>query len=142
VHASDVALEEAAAASAACAAAAVLLGVLLTGRDRTRIGVWLTAMGMTARQARRLALLDALPLLIVAILGGELASLALGPLIGPGLDLSAFTGSSTPVPLRPDLVALIAPAAGALILIMVAAAVQNALIRRRTSTVIRLDEGR
>jgi hypothetical protein len=44
--------------------------------------------------------------------------------------------------LRPDLVALIAPAAGALILIMVAAAVQNALIRRRTSTVIRLDEGR
>ena len=142
VHASDLALEEAAAASAACAAAAVLLGVLLAGRDRTRIGVWLTAMGMTARQARRLALLDALPLLIVAILGGELASLALGPLIGPGLDLSAFTGSSAPVPLRPDLVALIAPAAGALILIMVAAAVQNALIRRRTSTVIRLDEGR
>lgn len=142
VHASDVALEEAAAASAACAVAAVLLGVLLAGRDRTRIGVWLTAMGMTARQARRLALLDALPLLIVAILGGELASLALGPLIGPGLDLSAFTGSNAPVPLRPDLVALIAPAAGALILIMVAAAVQNALIRRRTSTVIRLDEGR
>ncbi|HTZ30341.1 MAG TPA: hypothetical protein VMC83_40485 [Streptosporangiaceae bacterium] len=141
VHASDVALEEAAAASAACAVAAVLLGVLLAGRDRTRIGVWLTAMGMTARQARRLALLDALPLLIVALLGGELASLALGPLIGPGLDLSAFTGSSAPVPLRPDLVALIAPAAGALILIMVVAAVQNALIRRRTDTVLRLDEG-
>jgi putative ABC transport system permease protein len=142
VHASDVALEEAAAASAACAVAAVLLGVLLAGRDRTRIGVWLTAMGMTARQARRLALLDALPLLIVALLGGELASLALGPLIGPGLDLSAFTGSSAPVPLRPDLVALIAPAAGALILIMVAAAVQNALIRRRAPAVLRLDEGR
>jgi len=142
VHASDVALEEAAAASAACAVAAVLLGVLLAGRDRTRIGVWLTAMGMTARQARRLALLDALPLLIVALLGGELASLALGPLIGPGLDLSAFTGSSAPVPLRPDLVALIAPAAGALILIMVAAAVQNALIRRRAPVVLRLDEGR
>jgi putative ABC transport system permease protein len=142
VHASDVALEEAAAASAACAVAAVLLGVLLAGRDRTKIGVWLTAMGMTARQARRLALLDALPLLIVALLGGELASLALGPLIGPGLDLSAFTGSSAPVSLRPDLVALITPAAGALLLVMVAAAVQNALIRRRTGSVLRLDEGR
>jgi putative ABC transport system permease protein len=142
VHGSDLALEEAGSAAAACAIAAVLLGVLLSGRDRTRLGVWLTAMGMTAGQARRLALLDALPLLLVAILGGELASLALGPLIGPGLDLSAFTGSNAPVPLRPDLVALIAPAAGALILIMVAAAVQNALIRRRTSTVIRLDEGR
>jgi putative ABC transport system permease protein len=142
VHASDVALEEAAAASAACAVAAVLLGVLLAGRDRTKIGVWLTAMGMTARQARRLALLDALPLLIVALLGGELASLALGPLIGPGLDLAAFTGSGAPVSLRPDLVALIAPAAGALLLIMAAAAVQNALIRRRTGSVLRLDEGR
>jgi putative ABC transport system permease protein len=142
VHGSDLALEEAAAAAAACAVAAALLGVLLSGRDRTRVGVWLTAMGMTARQARRLALLDALPLLLVAILGGELASLALGPLIGPGLDLSAFTGSSAPVALRPDLVALIAPAAGALILIMAAAAAQNALIRRRAPAVLRLDEGR
>jgi putative ABC transport system permease protein len=141
VHGSDVALEEAAAAAAACAVAAVLLGVLLAGRDRTNLGVWLTAMGMTTRQARRLALLDALPLLLVAILGGELASLALGPLIGPGLDLAAFTGSSAPVSLRPDVVALVAPAVGALILIMGAAAVQNALIRRRTSAVLRLDEG-
>jgi putative ABC transport system permease protein len=141
VHASDLALEEAAGAAAACAVAAVLLGVLLSGKDRTRLGVWLTAMGMTARQARRLALLDVLPLLVVAILGGELASLALGPLIGPGLDLSAFTGSSAAVPLRPDLVALVAPAAGALILIMLTAAAQNALIRRRTGTVLRLDEG-
>jgi putative ABC transport system permease protein len=141
VHASDLALEDAAAAAAACAVAAVLLGVLLSGRERTRLGVWLAAMGMTARQARRLALLDALPLLLVAIVGGELASLALGPLIGPGLDLSAFTGSSAPVLLRPDAVALIAPAVGTLILIMVAAAVQNALIRRQTSAVLRLDEG-
>jgi putative ABC transport system permease protein len=141
VHGPELALEEAAVAAAACAVAAVLLGVLLSGRDRTRLGVWLTAMGMTARQARRLALLDALPLLLVAILGGELASLALGPLIGPGLDLSAFTGSNAPVSLRPDPVALITPAAGALILIMAAAAAQNALIRRRTGTVLRLDEG-
>jgi putative ABC transport system permease protein len=142
VHGSDLALEEAVGAAAACAVAAVLLGVLLSGRDRTRLGVWLSAMGMTARQARRLALLDALPLLLVAILGGELASLALGPLIGPGLDLSAFTGSSAAVSLRPDLVALIAPAAGALILIMAVAAGQNALIRRRAGAVLRLDEGR
>jgi putative ABC transport system permease protein len=142
VHASDVALEEAAAAAAACAVAAVLLGVLLSGQDRTRLGVWLTAMGMTARQARRLALLDSLPLLVVAIVGGELASLALGPLIGPGLDLSAFTGSNAPVSLQPDAVALIAPAVGAIILIVAAAAAQNALIRRRTDAVLRLDEGR
>jgi len=141
VRGSDLALDLSAAAAAACGAAAVLLGVLLAGRDRTRLGVWLTAMGMTSRQARRLALLDALPLLLIAIAGGELAGLAAGPLIGPGLDLSAFTGSSAPVPVRPDLVALIAPAAGAVILIIAAAMGQNALIRSRAAAVLRLDDG-
>ena len=142
VRGSDLAFDLAAAAAAALGAAAVLVGLLLAGRDRTRAGVWLAAMGMTARQARRLAVLDTLPLLLVAILGGELAGLAFGPLIGPGLDLSAFTGSSAAVPVRPDLVALIAPAAGAVILIMAAAVAANALIRSRAAGVLRLDEGR
>jgi putative ABC transport system permease protein len=143
VHGSDLVFEESAGAAAACAVAAVLLGLLLSGRDRTRLASWLTAMGMTARQGRRLAVLDALPLLLVAILGAEIAGLVLGPLIGPGLVLSAFTGSTAPVPLQPDLVALIAPAVGAVILITVAAIGQSALTRRRTTTgVLRLDEGR
>jgi putative ABC transport system permease protein len=140
VHGSDLAFELSVAAAVACAAGAVLLGVLLSGRDRTRLGVWLTAMGMTARQARRLALLDALPLLLIAILGGEAAGLALGPLIGPGLDLSAFTGSSAPVAVRPDLVALLAPAVGAVALITAVAVGQNALIRSRSGSVLRMDE--
>jgi putative ABC transport system permease protein len=143
VHGSDLVLEESAGAAAACAVAAVLLGLLLSGRDRTRFASWLTAMGMTARQGRRLAVLDALPLLLVAILGAEIAGLVLGPLIGPGLVLSAFTSSTAPVPLQPDLVALIAPAVGAVILITVAAIGQSVLTRRRTTTgVLRLDEGR
>jgi putative ABC transport system permease protein len=142
VQGSDLAFDLSVAAAVACAAGAVLLGVLLSGRDRTRLGVWLTAMGMTARQARRLALLDALPLLLIAILGGEAAGLALGPLIGPGLDLSAFTGSSAPVAVRPDLVALLAPAVGAVVLITAVAVGQNALIRSRSTAVLRMDEGR
>jgi putative ABC transport system permease protein len=148
VHASDLMFEESAGAAAACAVAAVLLGLLLSGRDRTRLAAWLTAMGMTARQGRRLAVLDALPLLLVAILGAEIAGLALGPLIGPGLVLSAFTSSTAPVPLQPDVVALIAPAVGAVILITVAAIGQSALARRRSTGasgvtgVLRLDEGR
>jgi putative ABC transport system permease protein len=145
VSGSDLLLEESAGAGAACAVAAVLLGLLLSGRDRTRLGAWLTAMGMTARQGRRLAVLEALPLLLVAILGAEIAGVALGPLIGPGLVLSAFTSSNAPVPLQPDLVALIVPAVGAVILITVAAIGQSVLTRRRstgTTGVLRLDEGR
>jgi putative ABC transport system permease protein len=145
VRGSDLVFDQAAAAAAACAVAAVLLGLLLSGRDRTRLAAWLTAMGMTARQGRRLAVLDALPLLLVAILGAEIAGAVLGPLIGPGLVLSAFTSSTAPVPLQPDLVALIAPAVGAVILITAAAVGQSVLTRRRstgTTGVLRLDEGR
>jgi putative ABC transport system permease protein len=145
VRGSDLVFEESAGAAAACAVAAVLLGLLLSGRDRTRLAAWLTAMGMTARQGRRLAVLDALPLLLVAILGAEIAGAVLGPLIGPGLVLSAFTSSTAPVPLQPDLVALIAPAVGAVILITAAAVGQSVLTRRRstgTTGVLRLDEGR
>jgi putative ABC transport system permease protein len=142
VRESDLVFDLAAVAGAACAAGAVLLGLMLSGRDRTRLATWLTAMGLTAGQRRRLAVLDVLPLLLVAVLGGEIAGLALAPLIGPGLVLSPFTGSAAAVPLRPDLVALVAPVAGAAILIMLAAAAQSALAARMPAWVMRLDEGR
>jgi len=141
VSRSDLVFSEATGAAAGCAVAAVLLGLLLSGRDRTRLATWLAAMGMTGRQGRRLAVLDSLPLLLVAIGGAEIASLALGPLIGSALVLSPFTGTTTPVPLRPDLVALAAPAAGAVILIMAAALGRNALTRRGAAGVLRLHEG-
>jgi putative ABC transport system permease protein len=142
VRGSDLIFDQAAGAAAGCAVAAVLLGLLLSGRDRARFGSWLAAMGMTSRQGRRLAVLDALPLLLVAIAGAEAASLALGPLIGSSLVLSPFTGSNTPVPLQPDLVALTAPAVGAVILITAAAIGRNMLTRGRAAGVLRLDEGR
>jgi putative ABC transport system permease protein len=147
IRGADQLLDESSGAAAGCAVAAVLLGLLLAGRDRTRMAAWLTAMGMTARQGRRLAVLDALPLLLVAILGAELAGAVLAPLIGPGLDLSAFTGSNAPVLLRPNLVALIAPAVGAVILVAVAAAGQDTVTRGRGGRgrrggVLRFDEGR
>lgn len=140
VHASDLVFDQAAGAAAGCAVAAVLLGLLLSGRDRARLATWLAAMGMTGRQGRRLTVLETLPLLLVAILGAEIASLALGPLIGPGLALAPFTGTPAPVPLRPNLFALAVPAAGALILIMTAAIGRNALTRRRAAKLLRLDE--
>jgi putative ABC transport system permease protein len=143
VQGSDLLFVLAAVSAAGCAAAAVLLGLLLSARHRTQLAAWLMAMGMTGRQFRRLAVLDALPLLLIALVGGELAGLILGPLIGPALDLSAFTGSGAPVQVLPDAGALVAPAAGAIILVAVVAAGQNALTRSRAAAaVLRLDEGR
>jgi len=123
--------------------AAVLLGLLMSGRDRTRVAAWLAALGMTGRQARRLAMLDALPLVLIAVLGAEVAAAVLAQTIAPALDLSVFTGSSAAVPVRVDAVSMIAPAVAAIALVAVITAAQNALTRRRTKTgVLRLDEGR
>jgi putative ABC transport system permease protein len=107
------------------------------------VAAWLAALGMTRQQARRLAMLDALPLALIAVVGAELAGVALGPIIAPALNLSVFTGSGAPVPVRPDVLALVVPAAGAVMLVSAIAAAQSALTRRRTRTgVLRLDEGR
>jgi putative ABC transport system permease protein len=143
VHGADVAFELCVAAAVAVSTAAVLLGLLLSGRDRTRMAAWLTALGMTSRQARRLAVLDALPLVLIAVVGAMLAGSVLAQIVAPAIDLSVFTGSTAAVPVTPDLVALTAPAAGAVVLVAVITAVQSALTRRRTTTgVLRLDEGR
>jgi putative ABC transport system permease protein len=143
VRSADVAFDLGVATAVALSIAAILLGLLLSGRDRTRVAAWLAALGMTRRQARRLAMLDALPLALIAVVGAELAGAVLGPIISPALNLSAFTGSAAAVPVRPDALALVIPAAGAIVLVSVITAVQSALTRRRTRTgVLRLDEGR
>jgi putative ABC transport system permease protein len=131
------------AAAAVFCAAAVLLGLLRSGRDRAQQAARLAALGMTVRQRRNLVLLEALPLLLAAIIGAELAGWLLAPLVGPALDLSAFTSSSAPVPVRPDLVALLAPAAGIIVLVAVITAGESALARRHPpGSALRLDEGR
>ena len=143
VAGSDLLFVLAAISAAGCAAAAVLLGLLLSGRQATQFAAWLTTMGMTSRQVRLLAVLDALPLLLIALVGGELAGLVLGPLIGPALDLSAFTGTSASVPVGPDPPALIAPAVGAIILVALAAAGHSALTRSQTKiAMLRMEQGR
>jgi putative ABC transport system permease protein len=143
VRGADIAFDLCVVAAVAVSIAAILLGLLLSGRDRTRVAAWLAALGMTRQQARRLAMLDALPLALIAVVGAELAGVVLGPIIAPALNLSVFTGSDAAVPVRPDVLALVVPAAGAVILVSAIAAVQSALTRRRTRTgVLRLDEGR
>lgn len=143
VRSADIVFDLGVAAAVALSIAAILLGLLLSGRDRTRVSAWLAALGMTRRQARRLAMLDALPLALIAVAGAVMAGAVLGPIISPALDLSAFTGSTATVPVQPDLLALVIPAAGVIVLVSVITAAQSALTRRRTRTgVLRLDEGR
>jgi putative ABC transport system permease protein len=143
VRGADVAFDLSVVAAIGVSVAAVLLGLLLSGRDRTRVSAWLTALGMTGRQARRLAVLDSLPLVLIAVVGALLAGSVLAQVVAPAIDLSVFTGSTAAVPVSTDLLALAAPAAGAVVLVALITAAQSVLTRRRTTTgVLRLDEGR
>jgi putative ABC transport system permease protein len=90
----------------------VLLMILLLGADsRERTLARLAAMGLSARQARWLVLVEALPELVVATACGTGCAWALAVLVGPDLSLSLFTGSAAAVQIRAEPAALAAAAA-------------------------------
>jgi putative ABC transport system permease protein len=131
------------AAAVAFSVAALLLGLAHAGRDRARLSARLAALGTTRRQRSGIAVLEALPLVTIALAGGVTASLILAPLVGPGLDLASFTGSAAAVPLRPELAGLLGPALGLLLLVCVTAAGTAVVARSRgAGRSLRQDEGR
>jgi putative ABC transport system permease protein len=108
--------------AAEIAAAGLTLLVLLimiagAARARRSTVARLRVMGVTARQARWAELAETLPLVVAAAAGGVACAWALGPLIGPALDLSALTGGAAPsAPAGARWAPLGAAAAGLLIL--------------------------
>ena len=116
--------------AAVLAVAAVLAGLALAAGSRERLLVTLAAMGMRPGQSRVVAMMENIPLFVVALAGGVLAAIALPVAIGPALDLAVFTGSSAPVAVRPGLVPLLATAAGAAVLITATAVGHGAATRR------------
>jgi len=92
--------EAAAIVAAEIAAAGLTLLVLLimiagAARARRSTVARLRVMGVTGRQARWAELAETLPLVVATAVGGIACAWALGPLIGPALNLSALTGGAT-----------------------------------------------
>lgn len=117
--------DEAAAIVAAEIAAAgltlLVLLILIAGAARARRSTVarLRVMGVTGRQARWAELAETLPLVVATAAGGVACAWALGPLIGPALNLSALTGGAT-APVGARWAPLGAAAAGLLILTLLA----------------------
>jgi len=116
--------EAAAIVTAGIAAAGLTLLVLLimiagAARARRSTVARLRVMGVTGRQARWAELAETLPLVVATAAGGVACAWALGPLIGPALNLSALTGGAT-VPVGARWGPLGAAAAGLLILTLLA----------------------
>ena len=125
-------------AAAALTVLALLVGLAASAGGRSALAARMAALGMTARQARALDLMQALPLLAAGITGMLVATIGLALLIGPALNLAVFAAggagtapSFVSVQVQPG--PLLLPAAGAVIAAVLIVAAQRALTARRRS---------
>jgi putative ABC transport system permease protein len=132
-HSAYLAITVGSAAAGALVVLVLLITLVLAARDGASILARLRVMGLGRGQARRLEMAQMLPQVIVSAAGGLVCAYALAPLIGPSIDLSAFTGAASPmsVPVRAQPVPLLAAAAGLLLLAMGTVAVQNVITAGR-----------
>jgi putative ABC transport system permease protein len=129
-------------AAAMLAVVALLSGLTMGARSREQALARLATMGLSRRQANRLVLLENLPALAAALIGGVVCTVAIGALIGPGIDLGVFTGTRQAVPLRVDPWTLtLAGAAIALTAAVTLAGHTAAAHRRGVTGALRLGNG-
>ncbi|MFJ5674944.1 FtsX-like permease family protein [Streptomyces sp. NPDC093097] len=136
------------AAGAGFALLALLLSLLQTAPERTRLLTGLRAIGLPPGQGRRLLVLEALPQALLAALGGTLTGAATLSLLGPGTDLTplALPTTSDPTPttavhLQPDLPSLLLPSAALLLLALTTALLQAHTAQRHAeATALRAGE--
>jgi putative ABC transport system permease protein len=108
--------------AAALALAVILLGLALGTADRELTTARLAAMGLTERQRVRLVALEVVPSIAAAAVAAAACAIALPRLVAPAIDLSVFTHSAAPVPLRPDFASFLLPLAVLLAITIIALA--------------------
>ncbi|MEW2705195.1 ABC transporter permease [Streptomyces koyangensis] len=135
------------AAGVAFAALAVLLALLQSASERTALLARLRTMGLSARQGRRLLVLEALPQAVLAAAGCVLVGRATVALMADGVSLELLAlppgFDSVTAGLRADAGSLLLPAAGSVLLTVAVAAAQAWWTARRTAaTELRAGDGR
>jgi putative ABC transport system permease protein len=108
--------------AAALALAVMLLELALGTADRELTTARLAAMGLTEGQRARLVAVEVIPSIAASAVAAAACALALPRLVAPAIDLSVFTHSATPVPLRPDFASFLLPLAVLLAITIVALA--------------------
>ncbi|MBO0835049.1 MAG: hypothetical protein J2P28_05940, partial [Actinobacteria bacterium] len=139
-HGAYVALALGGAAAVLCGLLILLLSLLLSAPSRKLTLAWMSTMGLSARQGRTVAVLEALPQLLAVLVGGAAAAAGLGPLLGPALSLSVFTGSGSSVPVRIDPAWLAAAAASVLVLAFLTLTGQTAVTSHNAARSMRMED--
>jgi putative ABC transport system permease protein len=133
-HGGFVTFAQGAAAAGGLSLLVLALTLVLSARSRELTLARLATMGLGPGQSRRITVVETLPAIVAVTVGGAACALALVPLVGPVVDLAAFTGMPVTVPLRPNLAAIAATAAGLVLLAWLTLTVQNRLARGRGTT--------
>lgn len=71
---------------------AVIISLVISAADRGRALSFLRTLGLSAGQAQRLTVLEISPMIVITALAGLALGLGLPAALGPGVDLSSYTG--------------------------------------------------
>jgi len=139
-QAAQVALAQGMAAAAGFGALVLLLSLLLGARTRDMTLARMATMGLRRWQAQLMLVAETLPEVVAAAIGGAACAWLLVPLIGPSVNLAAFTEAgpgvtvvSAPFPLAAAAIGLVV----ASLLILSAQAVVS--YRRGSARALRID---
>ncbi|WP_156250137.1 ABC transporter permease [Pseudactinotalea terrae] len=118
---------------------ALVLTLVLAAPERGRLVAVLRTLGIGARDSRRLVSWELVPLGIVALVVGTVLGLALPHLVVATVDLSPFTGQSSP-PVVYDGGRLALVLAGVLAILGLTLLVASAVARRLSLSVLRIGD--
>jgi len=140
-RAAQTALAQGMAAAAGFGALVLLLSLVLSARSRDMTLARLATMGMRRWQAQLLLAAETLPQVVAAALGGIACAWLLVPLVGPSVNLAAFTQAghgvavvSAPGPLAASAIGLVLAA------LLVLAAQAAVTYRRGSARALRIDD--
>ncbi len=119
-------------AAAALGLGTVMMGLALGAAQRRRTLARMTTMGLG--RPTGLVVTEAMPAVLAATVAGVVCAVVLPRLVGAALPLAVFTGSGTPVAVRPGWVAVGLPTAAVLVIAAAALAGQARALRRRDVT--------
>ena len=125
-------------AAGCCALLVLLLSLLLAAPSRLVTLARISAMGLTAAQARLLVVIELLPQLLAVLVGGLAVAVVLVPALGPALSLAVVTGSATGIPVRVEPAWLVATAIALLVLAIGILTGQTSLASRGLARSLRI----
>ena len=112
LQAARTALTQGLATAAGFGVLILLLSLLLTAQARELTLASLATMGLRRRQAQLLLAAETLPPVVAAAIGGVACAWLLAALVGPSLNLAAFSGTGSAIVVTPAAFPLVASAAG------------------------------